>query len=142
MASEQRRSGAPTRKPPAHGRIEPTRTLEVLMSSQTVEICQIAGAILILVGFAGEQLGWLDGRSLTYLLFNIIGAGTLAVVAFMDRDWGFLLLEGSWSVISVVSLPRCLAPRDVDVAPRKPQVRPPTRTPAMHSSASAGGWWS
>jgi hypothetical protein len=116
--------------------------MEVLMSSQTVEICQIAGAVLILVGFAGEQFGWLDGRSLTYLLFYIIGAGTLAVVAFLGRDWGFLLLEGSWSVISVVSLPRCLAPRDMDVPRHKPPVRTPARTPAMHSSASAGGWWS
>jgi hypothetical protein len=112
-----------------------------MMSPQTVEIFQVAGAVLILVGFAGEQLGWLDGRSLTYLLFNIIGASTLAAVAFVDRDWGFLLLEGSWAVISLACLPRRLfhnVGRDVGRAPRKATVRPP----AVPSSLSAGGWWS
>jgi hypothetical protein len=111
------------------------------MLSQTIEICQIVGAVLILVGFAGEQLGWLDGRSLTYLLVNILGAGTLAVVAYVGRDWGFLILEGSWAVISVASLPRRLIYdpyRDVRHSAPKRTVRPP----AVHSSASAGGWWS
>jgi hypothetical protein len=110
------------------------------MSAQTTEICQVAGAIFILVGFAGEQVGWLDGRSLTYLFFNIIGAGTLAVVAYVGRDWGFLLLEGSWAVISVASLPRRLiydASREVGRAAHKTAV-----PPAVRSSVSAGGWWS
>jgi hypothetical protein len=72
----------------------------------TVEICQVAGAVFILVGFAGQQLGWLNDDSLPYLLFNIAGGGTLAVVASLGRDWGFLLLEGSWAAISLVSLVR------------------------------------
>jgi hypothetical protein len=74
------------------------------MSPETAEICQVAGAVLILVGFAGQQLGWLDCESFTYLIFNTIGGGTLAIVASMGSDWGFLLLEGSWAVISFVSL--------------------------------------
>lgn len=104
------------------------------MSPQLVEYCQVAGALLVLAGFAGEQLGRLDARSLTYLLLNIVGAGTLAVVAYVDRDWGFLLLEGSWAIISLASMPRRLSHNvSRDVACGSPK-------PAVHSSASAGGW--
>jgi hypothetical protein len=118
------------------------------MSPKTVEICQIAGALLILVGFAGQQLGWLDDESLTYLLFNIVGAGTLAVVAYLGHDWGFLLLEGSWAVISLLSLARRAFPnvgRDMGaVHVHRPAGahRLGVRYPTAHSSASAGGWWS
>jgi hypothetical protein len=106
------------------------------MSPQTTQICQVAGAILILVGFAGQQLGWLDDRARTYLLLNVVGAGTLAAVAFLDCDWGFLLLEGSWAAISVASLQRRL----FDSATRRlgGAHGQPVRYPATHSSASGG----
>jgi hypothetical protein len=28
----------------------------------------------------------------------------LAVIAFVDERWGFLLLEGVWSIVSAISL--------------------------------------
>lgn len=65
---------------------------------------QIAGALLVLAAFGASQAGWLDGKSLTYLVLNVVGAGILAVVALVDRDWGFLLLEGAWTIVSAVSL--------------------------------------
>jgi hypothetical protein len=65
---------------------------------------QIAGALLVLGGFTGAQLGLLDARSVSYLSVNAAGAALLAALARHDRDWGFLLLEGVWAVVSLGSL--------------------------------------
>ncbi|GAA1819178.1 hypothetical protein GCM10009682_44760 [Luedemannella flava] len=68
------------------------------------EIFQIVGALLVLAGFTAAQLGRLNPRSVGYLVVNILGAGVLAVVAALDHDWGFLLLEGTWAIVSTASL--------------------------------------
>jgi len=41
---------------------------------------------------------------LVYLILNLAGSAVLAVIAFVDERWGFLLLEGTWSIVSAVSL--------------------------------------
>lgn len=72
------------------------------------QLVQIAGAVLILVAFAAIQLGTMSPSSRTYLVLNLAGAGILAVVAWLDRDLGFLLLEGVWAAVSLWSLVRVL----------------------------------
>lgn len=73
-----------------------------------VEVMQLVGAVIILAAFAAAQLGWLDGKSVPYLVLNVVGATVLAVVAYVDHDWGFLLLEGVWAVVSAISLAQVL----------------------------------
>jgi hypothetical protein len=68
------------------------------------QLLQLAGAILVLAGFTLAQVRVLDPQSLTYLVLNSVGAGILAVLAFADRQWGFLLLEGVWTVVSLAGL--------------------------------------
>ena len=65
---------------------------------------QFFGAILILVAFALAQTGRLDPNAYPYILMNIVGAATLAVLAFLLQRWGFVLLEGVWTLVSVVAL--------------------------------------
>jgi hypothetical protein len=65
---------------------------------------ELAGAVLILAGFTLAQLRLLDQHSLVYLVLNLAGSFVLAVIAWVDDRWGFLLLEGVWSVVSAVSL--------------------------------------
>ncbi|MDG4823685.1 hypothetical protein O7635_17660 [Asanoa sp. WMMD1127] len=69
-----------------------------------VDIVEIIGSLLILAGFAASQLGKLDAHSVPYLVLNIAGAGILAVIAASQQSWGFLLLEGTWTVVSAISL--------------------------------------
>jgi hypothetical protein len=69
-------------------------------------LVQILGSLLVLAAFAGAQRGRLDTGSRTYLILNLLGSATLAVLAAHDRQWGFLLLEGVWALVSLHSLTR------------------------------------
>lgn len=76
-----------------------------------IDLIEIGGSLLILSAFAGAQLGRLDGRSLAYLILNLAGSAVLAVIALSHRSWGFLLLEGTWAVVSAISLASVLRRR-------------------------------
>ncbi|MDQ2686869.1 MAG: hypothetical protein M3Y28_03275 [Armatimonadota bacterium] len=62
------------------------------------------GALLILTAFALSQLKRLDQNLVAYLLLNLIGSLILAVLAAIEHQWGFLLLEGAWAIVSLASL--------------------------------------
>ena len=64
------------------------------------QIIQLLGAILVLSGYAGSQFGRIDPKSLLYLLLNMVGSAILAVLGYLDRQWGFFLLEGVWAIVS------------------------------------------
>ena len=64
----------------------------------------MAGALLILAAFAAAQFGRLDQHSRTYLVLNLVGSAILGVLAYVDSQWGFLLLEGVWAAVSLWSL--------------------------------------
>jgi hypothetical protein len=65
---------------------------------------QLSGSILILAAFVLAQLGRLDPSAWAYLWLNVVGSGVLAVDAWFERQWGFLLLEGVWCLVSAASI--------------------------------------
>jgi membrane-bound ClpP family serine protease len=68
------------------------------------QLIQITGAILILAGFILAQVNVLQPSSYRYLILNLTGSVVLAIDALHGHEWGFLLLEGVWVVVSAVSL--------------------------------------
>ena len=74
-------------------------------------LLQLVGALLVLAGFTLAQLGRLDPQSIPYLVVNLVGSAILAALALEERQWGFLLLEGVWALVSLAGLVGRLRPR-------------------------------
>ena len=77
---------------------------------------QLAGSLAILIPFVLVQLKRMRSDSLGYLLLNVVGSGVLAVDAAVGAQWGFLLLEGVWAIVSLVGLVRVLRGRSAPTA--------------------------
>jgi hypothetical protein len=73
-----------------------------------IQVVSILGAITILAAYAANQYGRLGTTTLVYTAANAVGAGILAVVAAVESQWGFLLLEGVWCVLAAVATARRL----------------------------------
>jgi hypothetical protein len=68
------------------------------------QFVQLAGALAILAAFAAAQARRLDVSSRPYLWLNLGGSFVLAVDAWHEQQWGFLLLEAAWAVVSANGL--------------------------------------
>ena len=68
------------------------------------QVVQVVGALAILAAFVAAQLRVFDVRSWTYLWLNFAGAFVLGIVAWHERQYGFLLLEVVWTLVSAWGL--------------------------------------
>ena len=73
---------------------------------------KFGGALLILAAFAAAQLDKLSVRSQVYLVLNLVGSAVLTVLAWYERQWGFLLLEGVWALVSAWGIVRLSRERE------------------------------
>lgn len=73
------------------------------------QLVSLLGAIAVLVPFAASQLGRMRTSSIAYQVLNLAGSAALAVVAILERQYGFILLEGTWAAASLVGLVRVLS---------------------------------
>ena len=72
------------------------------------QVVSLAGAAMILAAYVALQRGWLPREDRRYNALNFVGSALLTWVAAAARQWGFIVLEGTWALLS---LPPLLRPR-------------------------------
>ncbi len=75
--------------------------------STFIQVASFAGAMLILIGYGGEQFGWMSARRPAYNVINAAGSVILGIIALRPFQVGFVFLEFSWAAISLYALVRC-----------------------------------
>ncbi len=73
-----------------------------------VQAISVLGALAILAAYAANQFRLIGPANLSYALLNFLGAGVLTLIAVIESQWGFLLLEGVWTLVSFFALVRLL----------------------------------
>jgi hypothetical protein len=62
------------------------------------------GVAILLLAFVLNMLKIIRTESLSYLLLNFIGAGIACFASWLIPYFPFVILEGVWAVVSLVSL--------------------------------------
>jgi hypothetical protein len=73
-----------------------------------LQAVSVIGAIIILAASAANQCRLIGPSHLAYAALNFAGSALLAAVASIERQLGFLLLEGVWALVSLWSVYRIL----------------------------------
>lgn len=68
------------------------------------EIMGSLGVAILLLAFVLNMLKIIKTESLSYLLLNFIGAGIACFASWLIPYFPFVILEGVWAVVSLVSL--------------------------------------
>jgi hypothetical protein len=66
----------------------------------TYELIEIVGALLNMGAFALLHFEIAASSALRYLIPNWLGSVLLVISAYADRQWGFLMLEGAWVLVT------------------------------------------
>jgi hypothetical protein len=70
------------------------------------QLIQILGAALILIAYALQHMKHLHAETASYLAMNLAGGVLLCIAAVAARQYGFIILEGSWAILSALGLYR------------------------------------
>jgi hypothetical protein len=75
------------------------------------QLISVIGAVLILVAYAALQLNRLHAETVAFQTLNLFGGIFLCITAVSLRQYGFILVEGLWAILSAVGLWRVVTRR-------------------------------
>ena len=73
-----------------------------------LQTVSVIGALAVLGAYAANQLGRVGLENLPYQVANLVGSAILTVVAVVEVQLGFILLEGVWALVSLRSVVKIL----------------------------------
>lgn len=62
------------------------------------------GVTLLLVAFLLNLLNKISRESLVYILLNFVGAGLACIASLLINYIPFVILEGTWTIVSLIAL--------------------------------------
>ena len=68
------------------------------------DIIGTIGVGLILLAYFCNTFGWINGKSKLFFLLNIAGAGLACYASWLINYSPFVILEGTWLLVSVIGL--------------------------------------
>lgn len=69
-----------------------------------MQVISIVGAVLVLGAYGAHQLERLPRDTYAYQLMNLFGGASLFAAATLTGQFGLMLVEGSWALISLGGL--------------------------------------
>ncbi len=73
-----------------------------------LQTVSVVGALAVLGAYAANQLGRVGLENLPYQVANLVGSAILTVIAVVEVQLGFILLEGVWALVSLRSVVKIL----------------------------------
>jgi hypothetical protein len=70
----------------------------------TADIIGTIGVGLILLAYFCSITGRLSSKGKLFFVLNIIGAGLACLASLLIHYWPFVVLEGTWALVSVYGL--------------------------------------
>ncbi len=68
------------------------------------ELTGTVGVGLILLAYFCNIFGRINGRGKLFFSLNIAGAGLACYASWLINYWPFVILEGTWFLVSVIGL--------------------------------------
>lgn len=68
------------------------------------DIIGTVGVGLILLAFFCQTFNWISAKSTLYFLLNSVGAALACYASWLINYWPFVVLEGTWFVVSVLGM--------------------------------------
>lgn len=68
------------------------------------DIIGTIGVGLILLAYFCSIFGWMNGKGKSFFLLNIVGAGLACYASWLIDYWPFVILEGTWFLVSMLGL--------------------------------------
>jgi hypothetical protein len=75
----------------------------------TNDLLGFIGVAILLVAYLLHQVNKLSKDGMIYIVMNIVGAGMACFASYLINYVPFIILEATWTVVSIASLVRLLA---------------------------------